>query len=122
MLKFTLLLWLLISPVQTDTTELTDFYVQVNKTHFDGRLKHACIHFVKGLLDERGDEARVYAENPPCYYVIEIDEIMIPLTKDSKMDVLHETCHIAVKSGGHGPKWQACMHRLAREGAFDKLW
>jgi hypothetical protein len=42
-----------------------------------------------------------------------------------KMNMLHEQCHIATwgqEFDDHGPKFQACMLRLANQGAFNSLW
>ena len=38
--------------------------------------------------------------------------------------LLHEMCHLATESErvSHGPRWQREMRRLARIGAFDKIW
>jgi predicted SprT family Zn-dependent metalloprotease len=38
------------------------------------------------------------------------------------MTLLHEQCHVATydEIQDHGPKWQACMLRLDRMGAFRK--
>lgn len=49
-------------------------------------------------------------------------------TKTLRLTMLHEQCHIrmfvenAHEFDQHGPKWQACMHHLADEGAFEDLW
>jgi hypothetical protein len=37
----------------------------------------------------------------------------------------HEMCHVAIwneDSRSHGKKWQACMLRLAEQGAFENVW
>lgn len=41
-----------------------------------------------------------------------------------QMTLLHEMAHVATDSekADHGPRWRREMRRLARIGAFDKLW
>ena len=41
----------------------------------------------------------------------------------AKATILHEMCHVETwgEQEDHGKKWQACMHTLWLEGAFDGL-
>ncbi len=41
-----------------------------------------------------------------------------------KMTLLHEMAHVSTRSEcqEHGPRWQAEMRRLARDGAFAPFW
>ena len=57
------------------------------------------------------------------------DEIVInrkDRKRDSiwKMTLLHEMCHLATEheQALHGKLWKKEMRRLARIGAFDKIW
>lgn len=59
-------------------------------------------------------------------YRISIDADSNKAVRVAQMTLLHEMCHVAQwgheDMNPHGPKFQACMHRLADEGAFDQLW
>lgn len=46
------------------------------------------------------------------------------LPKVWKMTLLHEMAHAATDTerSEHGPRWRKEMRRLARLGAFDRLW
>lgn len=41
-----------------------------------------------------------------------------------RLTLLHEMAHVATaaEKAEHGPRWKREMRRLARIGAFDKLW
>lgn len=56
--------------------------------------------------------------------VIRIDRKIKRQVCYSEMVLLHEMAHLklAGKNAKHGKHWQREMHRLARIGAFDKLW
>lgn len=53
--------------------------------------------------------------------------VMSPWMKGStnlcRFTMLHEMVHVKLPPiAGHGPRFQKEMHRLARAGAFAKLW
>lgn len=63
---------------------------------------------------------------------IHLNKAYIKTGRTEQMIVFHEMCHIenwvlasqVMKNGGdpHTPEWNACMHRLANEKAFEGLW
>lgn len=57
-------------------------------------------------------------------YTIVLDPKQNPNRRIAEFTEYHEICHIATppEVDQHGPKFQACMLRLAQEGAFKDLW
>lgn len=57
---------------------------------------------------------------------IEINPKLNVTGKQVAMTLLHEQCHVKVypwkKKDEHDGAWQVCMHHLADQGAFDRLW
>lgn len=62
------------------------------------------------------------------YYHIMLNPEYNKSGKTARLTLLHEMCHVSLRHDDdvefdqHGPKWQACMHRLANAGAMEDLW
>lgn len=105
--------------------ELMQFYSSTNTNYFNGTLPQVLV-----LLDDTENPANL-GETNPCgehCYVISVFSYWVPDANEQKMTVLHEMCHIYLDEESvqeltaHGPKFKACMRKLASEGAFDSLW
>jgi hypothetical protein len=57
-------------------------------------------------------------------FLIVVDRETNPTYSTAEFTIAHEQCHVATWSEitSHGPKWQACMVRLAEQGAFAEIW
>src|ERR1700683_2224244 len=59
------------------------------------------------------------------HYVIHMVALYNMAPDQAHFNLLHEQCDLDswdVEIDEHGPKWQACMLRLANAGAFHDLW
>ena len=105
--------------------ELTQFYNDTNVKYFGARLPSGLV-----MLDKSINPPDL-GVTVPCgehCYTITVFSYWVPDTNEQRMVVLHEMCHVdleetnTVELDMHGPAFQACMRKLAAEGAFDKLW
>lgn len=106
--------------------DLQYMYEVYNEEYFDNKLpKDTKVIYTTPIPDAmaQGETFKIGDS-----YVIWIDAHY-----DNSMGVaseteLHEMCHVKlpwdIPDGidGHGPKFQACMHNLADQGAFEGLW
>jgi SprT-like family protein len=100
---------------------LMKFYEDGNRQYFDNKLPHNTI--VSFDTPEHENSAATTAEHDG-HFVIRIDPKINNIWQMAEMTEYHEMCHVETftELDEHGPKWQACMHRLANAGAFDNLW
>lgn len=97
------------------STELRRAYAFYNKRYFEGQLPDKMV--VKwsrslkgyGCFNDNGIRLAYWMKSHWMLWNITL---------------LHEMAHVATDSekAEHGPRWNREMHRLARIGAFDKLW
>jgi hypothetical protein len=105
--------------------ELKRWYAYYRKKYFDNR------------LPETAEVDIYYAEMPELYgyadsdddppehdhFIIEIERWCIEHPIVAKMTLLHEMAHLATfPYEGHGEPFQKEMLRLAKLGAFRRLW
>ncbi len=66
-------------------------------------------------LDDMGD----YADGE-----IRINRALARWKSAWRLTLLHEMAHVETDSehASHGKRWLRVMHRLAKQGAFNKLW
>lgn len=110
---------------------LPRLYASYNRRYFGNRLPHEMLLVVfqkkaqpqgmlgryvgpDGYIKERGGK-RI---NGPLI-MLRIDVRYEPVIE---MSLLHEMNHADTGDMGHGPRWLKGMRRLARVGAFDRLW
>jgi SprT-like family len=105
----------------TISIPLTHRYEEINDSYFDGKLPQDVIVHLSNLGPTMGMTTPVGPS-----FRIDLDLRWLPSPKEQEETLLHEVCHVSVGVGkefdGHGPKWQACMHRLSALGAFEQLW
>lgn len=97
-------------------TPIARAYAAYNKRYFGNRLPHNTIVKWAVIKDAAAD---CVLTDPPT---IRVDRHLRTWGKLWRFSLLHEMAHIASPDGSHGAGWQKQMHRLARIGAFDKLW
>ena len=102
--------------------DLNKQYQIDNDMWFEGKLPpaHVVLVHMKDLMGQTsidGDHVDVVLDSESNVTISTI-----------RLTLFHEECHIEEWPGPnstedqHGPKWQGCMQRLAREGAFAKVW
>jgi hypothetical protein len=101
-------------------------YQDYNVEYFAARLPDAIVNIT---TDKNPGWAAL--TTPPSSkqdrYQITISTSWLPAPRSQFEALLHEMCHVSVEQHGgefeeHGPKWQACMLRLAEKGAFRFAW
>jgi SprT-like family len=107
-----------VAPTPYTDKELAEWFATYNRRYFSNRLPATTVRWAfLGL--KYGETEQL--ENGQFLIRIDIarnrEGIMTLIT------MLHEMCHVATAGKGfdHGPAWQAEMHRLMLEGAFDEL-
>jgi len=112
-------------PIRSDDRHLDVWYAAYNHEYFQDSLPKTTV-ITRNLADDRF-MAQTFYENG--YYHIAINPRYNESGKTEKLNLLHESCHLYIfvtheddEYDDHGPKWQACMHRLADENAFEQLW
>lgn len=102
--------------------QLKRWYEGVNEEYFANKLpKDTEVLWVD--LSVHGDMAETLRHMDGSF-LIEIDPVQNPNKRVAALTAYHEICHIAAVSefNTHGPKFQACMLRLAEAKAFNDLW
>lgn len=106
------------SPLVVD---LNKQYQIDNDMYFEGKLPPATVRYEK-MKDLMG-ETTMGADRAD----IVIDTESNVAVSTVRLTLFHEECHVkewpkSAFEDEHGPRWQGCMQRLAREGAFAKIW
>lgn len=103
--------------------DLRAWYSGFNHTYFQDELPPAVI--TENLADDTKMAETFYEAGS---YRVAINPKYNLSTKTERINLLHESCHILIfvehdeEFDDHGPHWQACMHHLADQNAFDNLW
>lgn len=100
--------------------DLTHFYEAANDSYFDGKLPKNLIVYDTNMPGRLGQTSADGSS-----FRIDINLALNPSPKESRLTLYHEMCHIytwQAEDDKHGPRWVACMHNLALQGAFDDLW
>ena len=117
---------LFVKPIQSDAPDwLEPWYLGYNVKYFNNELPTTKIFIDHELKDD--------ATMAVTHFIGEIIYIRFnrryePDGNQARETLLHEMCHIRLKVDSdfeldnHGQKWQACMHKLANQGAFEDLW
>ncbi len=109
---------------QDDQHTLNQWYFAFNHQYFQDELPNDVI-ITRTLNDDRF--MALTFENSEHYHIAINPKYNIS-TKSERIDLLHEMCHVQMfiendyQLDDHGSHWQACMHRLANQGAFENLW
>jgi hypothetical protein len=104
-----------------------DFH-RYNRLYFGGRLPRLRVRWTKNLERLQFGEFQggtIKAGRQRAFTgVISLADWMKPYWQVWQMTLLHEMVHAKLHGtpGEHTPAWQREMRRLARAGAFDKLW
>jgi SprT-like family len=105
----------------TVSIEWTHRYEEINDSYFEGKLPADVVVHLSNIQNDMGRTTPVGKS-----YRIDLSPRWNPTEKELSITLFHEVCHIAVKwdveLDAHGPKWQACMHRLSALGAFEDSW
>jgi predicted SprT family Zn-dependent metalloprotease len=124
-MKLTSLILLVLTAVPVHPeVNLNAWYEGYNHAYFNDTLP-ATVVISHNLHDDRFMALTEYANG---FYHIEFNPKYEPSPKQARETLLHEQCHLEQLVSGevefedHGPKWQACMHRLANQGALEDLW
>ena len=112
-------------PIRSDDRHLDTWYATYNHEYFQDELPKNVV-ITRNLTDDSFSAFTFYTDN---WFHIAINPRLNIDPGAEKMTLLHESCHIYIavthednEPNNHGPKWQACMHRLANENAFESLW
>jgi hypothetical protein len=102
---------------------LTQQYATNNHLYFGDRLpKDTIVQY--GPIHLRGEMGETECGTTSgC--VIRIDPEYNKADRVASLTLIHEQCHVDTRGTEfdmHGPKWQACMHRIADAGGLDNLW
>lgn len=97
---------------------LQDIFRFYNRTYWDGKLPATVVVWT-GLENSYGETDLL----PDGRYIIRLDALKNRENNVARSTLLHEMCH--VKTWGatppHGLRWQAELHRIMLEGAFDDI-
>ena len=99
---------------------LRRYFLSFNRRYFSGKLPLATtINWVKMVRDK--DNIASCHSDPPR---IVVSSRLKTMRSVALMILLHEMAHLATdrEKPMHGPRWHAEMMRLAKIGAFRKLW
>ena len=101
------------------TESITKDYQELNKEWFKNKLSS---NIVIGVFHNPGVIAETSKQGDTFVIVFNPEYNKTPV--QTELTLFHEMCHIETwgEFTKHGKQWEACMHRLAMEGAFDTLW
>ena len=108
----------------TEQRDLDQWYRGYDHKYFQDELPQDVI-ISRTLADDRFMAITFYDSG---HYHIELNPKYNISTKSERINLLHESCHVEMfvekedEFDDHGPHWQACMHRLSNQGAFEDLW
>lgn len=102
-----------------NAVELRAWFKTYNRDYFFGHLPEVRFEWVNLHYKLRMAETDCNFE--PC--IIRMDPTYNEAFPVAKATMLHEMCHVEswTELDQHGIKWQACMHKIWLEGAFDGL-
>src|SRR5208282_3307304 len=113
-----------------EQTFVNTWYAATNEVYFDNKLpKDTAIQI--HVIPPDATAAYTIGQTTPLgngQYLIELDPRFNLSGNQEALTLDHEMCHIYLdqKTGdgdrNHGPRFQACMQRLAVEQAFADLW
>jgi hypothetical protein len=114
-------------PAQDQTSSQYDAPMDLNQRYrldndqwFEGKLVPASVTVISseefmGRTTMTADYAQIY-----------IDAGSNIAWSTVRLTLFHEECHVEEwplpNEDPHGKRWQQCMQRLAKEGAFAKIW
>ncbi len=109
-------------PIQSKELTLGQQYFADNARYFANKLPDNVLVFYAPISQE-GD----MGDTSDCgkQICIRLDPDYNKSLRVARMTLFHEECHAATlgtELDQHGPRWQACMYRLATVGAFADLW
>lgn len=112
------------SASQALDTHLRADFVAFDDEYFGGDLsKNTIVTYI-----DNGPDADIGDTECNLVCSINVNAYYDRSEKEADMTLLHEMCHADLftrheyEYDPHGPKWEACMHQLADERAFDQLW
>lgn len=111
--------------VSITNVELQDWYRRYNEEYFGNALAKDVVVRYADLSKEGNIGKTVPKElNGTKHDRILIDRETNVTDNQVQLTLLHEMCHEQdlTENVEDGPKWGACMLRLASEGAFQGLW
>lgn len=94
-----------------------------NQAYFGSQLPATAVHFEEPWdQDHKKHLMGALWHMGAGQHLIQISPYYAPDPKEANLTLLHEMCHLDTGEHEHTSRWQACMHRLASEGAMDNLW
>jgi hypothetical protein len=109
--------------------QLAEFYREFNREWFGGRLPaDTRLYWMPARMANRsGHLAEVWGtrkqHRPITNFKISVSNRIRFSSRLVVRVLLHEMAHISTGLGAqHGPRWQREMLRLAKAGAFARLW
>lgn len=101
--------------------ELQSMYCAYNKLYFHNKLPRDMVAEFGKCGGCNIGLTRIY-KNRPLFIII--DKRIKSMRTVALMTLLHEMVHVELptKADGHGKIFQKAMLRLAKAGAFNKLW
>jgi len=106
------------------------WYAATNEVYFDDLLPKDTAIQIRVIPPDSVSEFTIGQTTPlgNGQYIIELDPRFNLSGNQEALTLDHEMCHVYLfqKTGDgdrdHGPRFQACMQRLAAEQAFNDLW
>lgn len=103
-----------------NNSDLKIAYDSYNKKYFGNKLpKDMVVHFAP-CGDERNIGFTRFYRNRPLFIVI--DKRIRKMKAIVLATLLHEMVHCELPKSNHGAPFQKRMLKLAKAGAFNKLW
>ena len=111
--------------------KLDSWFRAYNRIYFQNELP-STVYITHDLTDDKYMAITDRLSNGSYHISFNVKYGYTPIPGGTSVDelrnLLHESCHVQLyvendnEFNDHGPHWQACMHRLANQGAFEDLW
>lgn len=119
--------FLAFTPQKPIVCPLEKWFQTYNDTYFDGKLVVSSVAFAEMPLSTMGMTTCEVVGTKICW--IRISKHYQDTPPVYLETILHEACHVQIMQSiqgdeleSHGPRFQACMLRLAEAGALKGLW
>lgn len=109
---------------------VNSWYAATNATYFSDKLPKDTAIEIHAIPPDSEAQYTIGQVTPlgNGEYIIELDPRFNQSGNQEAMTIDHEMCHIYLDQqngdgdSNHGPRFQACMQRLAAQQAFNDLW
>lgn len=97
---------------------LSQRYADIDHEYFNDKLLNTSVE----MFHNESLIGQTICDDSSCTILVNPQYNLTEVQAD--MTLFHETCHVATYKADfeHGRPWQACMYKLALQGAFEKSW